>query len=206
MWPLRPRTSPDSAAQDSAAQDSVARAWETARMRGTFSQSQKRRLRDIRQEFHLEALDGHSWNLYPVYSSKHTLAKQIQPGQPVEATWELDNPHGTQTLQFILQVSGSASVSDVTLEIDSSGATLVPATLPPGSILKYSGTEQSIVYDKSWNEVERVVLDASELKIGTRRHKVRFGCRFHTADEPEVKLEFRTVGEAKPLAMEPNAR
>jgi len=181
-------------------------AWETARMSGVFSESQKRRLQDIRQEFHLEPLEGHSWNLYPVYSSKHTLAQQIQPGQPVEATWELDNPHGAQTLQFILQVSGAASVSDVTLEIDRSDETLVPATLPPGSILKCSGTKQGIVYDERWNEMEQVVLDASELKVGLGRHEVRFGCRFHTADQPEVKLEFRTFGAAETLAMGAEAR
>ena len=195
--------------QDNGLSDAILQAinaWETARMSGAFSESQKRRLQDIRQEFHLEALDGHSWNLYPVYSSKHTLAQQIQPGQPVEATWELDNPHEAQTLQFILQVSGGTSLSDVTLDIDGLGETLVPATFSPGSILKYSGAEHGVLYDKSWNEVERVALDASELRIGSGRHEIRFGCRFHTADQPEVKLEFRTVGGAETLAIGTNTR
>lgn len=175
------------------------KAWESARMSGAFSESQKRRLQDIRQEFHLEASDARSWSLYPVCSAKHTLAQQVQPGQPSEATWELDNPHGVQPLQFILQVSGDASVSDVTLEIDGAGEVSVPATLPPGSLLKYGGAGHAIVYDKTWKELEQVGLDASELRMGPGRHLVRFGCRFQTASRPEVKLEFRMIGEAEKL-------
>ena len=181
-------------------------AWETARMGGAFSESQKSRLRDIRQEFHLEAVGADSWNLYPVYSSKHTFAQQVQPGQPTETTWALDNPHGAQPLQFTLQVSGDAPVADVTLEMDGAGEVLVPATLQPGNILKYIGGREGIVYDKSWNELERVALDASMPQMDPGRHQVRFGCRFHTADQPELKLEFRTVGQAETLALAGDAR
>ncbi len=176
------------------------RTWETARMDGVFSESQKLRLQDIRQEFHLEASGAHSWSLYPAYSSKHTFSQQVQPGQPSEVTWELDNPYGEQSLQFILQVSGEVPVSDVTLAIDDAGEIPIPVTLQAGRILRYSGEGQGIVYDKSWKEREKVALDASGLQIGPGRHRVRFGCRFQTADKPEVKLEFRTVGEAEKLA------
>jgi hypothetical protein len=175
--------------------------WETARMSGVFTEPQKRLLQDIRREFHLEAIGANSWNLYPVYSSKHTLAQQIQPGQPAHAVWELDNPHGTQPLQFILHISGDVPVSDVVLEIDSAGEILVPVTLQAGSILKYAGGSQGILYDKSWNELEKVNLAASDLQIGPGRHNVRFECRFNTADNPEVKLEFRTLGDAETLAV-----
>jgi len=180
--------------------------WETARMSGAFSESQKQRLQDISQEFHLEASGSDSWELYPVYSAKHTLAQAMQPGQPVEATWELDNPHGAQTLQFILRVSGDAPISDLTLDIDGAGETLVPITLEPGQILKFTGGAEGVLYDKKWNELKRVKLDASELQIGPGPCEVRFGCRFHTADEPEVKLEFRTVGEAETLTLRADAR
>ncbi len=77
----------------------------------------------------------------------------------MQATWELDNPHGTQPLQFILHISGDADVSDVTLAIDGAGEILMPITLQAGSILKYVGRGQGILYDKSWNELEKVQLD-----------------------------------------------
>jgi hypothetical protein len=176
------------------------KAWETARMSGAFTETQKRRLQDIRQEFHIKALGTNSWNLYPVYSSRHTLARQIQPGQPALAMWELDNPYGAQPLQFILHVSGNAPVSDVSLKIDNAGEIFIPITLQTGSILKYSGGDQAVLFDKSWNELQKVKLDASELQIGHGRHNVRFECRFQSADNPEVKLEFRTVGDAEALA------
>ncbi|MFC1634641.1 hypothetical protein ACFL5Z_07335 [Planctomycetota bacterium] len=175
--------------------------WETARMSGAFTEPQKRHLQDIGREFHLEGTGRDSWNLYPVYSSKHTLTQQIQPGQPTQAAWELDNPHGTQPLQFALHISGDADVSDVTLEIDGAGEILMPITLQAGSILKHTSAGQGILYDKNWNELEKVKLDASELNIGPGRHNVRFGCRFGSADNPEVKLEFRTAGDAETLAI-----
>jgi len=169
-------------------------AWETARMSGAFSESQKRRLQDIRQEFHLESLGERSWTLYPVSSAKHTFSQQVQPGQPSEATWKLDNPHGTQPLQFILQLSGDAPVSDVTLEIDNAAEVSIPVTLQAGSTLKYAGGGEGIVYDRNWNELEKVALDVSDLQVSPGAHRMHFGCRFHTADHPEMKIEFRTVG------------
>jgi hypothetical protein len=119
----------------------------------------------------------------------------------VEATWELDNPYAAQPLQFIIQVSGGASVSDVTLEIDGSGEILIPATLAPGSILKYSGRGQGTVYDRTWNELEEVDVRASELQMDPGRHEIRLQCRFLTADQPEVKLECRTIGEPERLTL-----
>jgi len=177
--------------------------WETARMSGAFSESQKRRLQDIHQEFHLEARDKESWNLYPVHSSKHTLARQIQPGQPIDVTWKVNNPHAAQRLQFILQISGDAPVGDVTLEIDGAPEILIPITLQAKSILKYTGGSQGVIYDKNWNERDKVTLNASDLQVGPGPHDVRVGCRFHSADEPEIKLEFRTLGDPEPL---PSAR
>jgi len=175
-------------------------AWETARMSGAFSESQKRRLQDIGREFHLEAQDAHSWNLYPVHSSQHTFSQQVQPGQPGETTWEVNNPYGAQPLRFILRVSGDAPVGDVTLEIDGAREVTVPATLQAGNILKYSGGGQAIVYDKNWKELEKIALDASGLQMGSGRNRVRFGCRFQTADQPQVKIEFRTMGEPERLS------
>ncbi|MDY0357286.1 MAG: hypothetical protein RBR19_15495 [Sedimentisphaerales bacterium] len=175
------------------------KAWETARMSGAFSESQKRRLQDIRQEFHLEATGDHSWNLYPVCSVKHALAQQVQPGQPSEANWELDNPHAMQPLQFVIQVSGDAPVGDVTIEIDDAGEVLLPTTLQPGNLLRFSGGAQGIIYDKNWSPLETVPLKVSALTIGSGRHQVRLGCRFQSANEPGVKVEFRMVGDPEGL-------
>jgi hypothetical protein len=175
--------------------------WETARMSGAFTEAQKRRLQDINREFHLEALGECSWRLYPVYSAKYTLAQQVQPGQPVQATWEFDNPYVAQTLQFILQVAGDATLCDVTLEIDKSGEMLIPAALEAGNILRFSGGTQAIVHDRNWNELKKMELNASELQVGPGRHTLRLGCRFRSANTPALKMELRTVGEAETITV-----
>jgi len=133
------------------------------------------------------------------------LAQQVQPGQPSETTWELNNPYRPQPLQFIVQVSGDAPISDVTLKIDDAGEIPVPVTLQPGSILKYSGAGHGTIYDKCWKELEKLLLDASVLQIGPGRHRVSFGCRFQTADQPQVKIEFRLAGEAERVALKGDA-
>jgi hypothetical protein len=180
-------------------------AWETARMSNAFSEAQKLRMQDLQQEFHLEAAGACAWRLYPVYSSKHTFAEQVQPGQPSEATWELDNPHAAQALQFIFQVSGGAPIGDLTLAIDDGDEVSIPTALQPGNIVKYAGGDQCTVYDKNWKELEKVKVDASDLKAGSGKHKVRMGCRFQSVDQPQVKCEFRTVGEAETLAAKEGA-
>lgn len=180
--------------------------WETARVSGAFSESQKLRLQDIRQEFRLEAAGAGSWKLYPVYSSKHTFAEQVQPGQPSEAMWELDNPHAAQALQFIFQVSGGAPIGDLTLTIDDGGEVSIPTALQPGNIVKYAGGDQCTVYDKKWKELGKVKVDTSDLKVGSGQHAVRMGCRFQSVDQPQVKCEFRTMGEPETLAAKQGAR
>jgi hypothetical protein len=87
----------------------------------------------------------------------------------------------------------------MTLKIDDAREIPVSVILPPGSIVKYSGGGQGVVYDRHWKVFEVVPLSASELRMGPGRHRVGFGCRFLTADQPQVKLEFRTVGEAQTL-------
>jgi hypothetical protein len=175
-------------------------------MSNAFSEAQKLRMQDLQQEFHLEAAGARSWRLYPVYSSKHTFAEQVQPGQPSEVTWELDNPHAAQALQFIFQVSGGAPIGDLTLTIDDGGEVSIPTALQPGNIVRYAGGDQCTVYDKNWKELERVSVDASDLKVGSGKHAVRMGCRFQSVDQPQVKCEFRTIGEGETLAAKEGTR
>jgi hypothetical protein len=87
----------------------------------------------------------------------------------------------------------------MTLAIDDGGEVSIPLALQPGSIVKYAGGDACIVYDKNWKELEKASVDASGLKVGTGKHSVRMGCRFQSVDQPQLKLEFRMIGEAEAI-------
>ncbi|MBM3210774.1 hypothetical protein FJZ33_01025, partial [Candidatus Poribacteria bacterium] len=69
------------------------REWEKARFSNAFSEEQLQRMRDTRNEFHLESSENGSWKLFPVYFSPLFLHRwqEQQPGQPLISVWEIEN-------------------------------------------------------------------------------------------------------------------
>jgi len=55
--------------------------WEKLRLAGAFSEEQKERMKDINNEFHLEAVSENSWNFHQIFVQRINHKKKVRnPG------------------------------------------------------------------------------------------------------------------------------
>ena len=175
--------------------------WEKARMAGAFSAAQKKRMENIRDEFSLVTVAENSWNLIPwtVQRIEH-LMKVRQPGEPVGTTLVFENNHERQPLQFILHTTEGASVSAITFELNHSKTVTLDIILAPDQFLKYDGGREAVLYDNTWNELQRIPVEADQWVVGSGSQTIVVDCRFVGKEGAGLKLELKTAGEREPVA------
>ena len=176
--------------------------WELARMSKSFSVDQKKRMEDIKAEFSLETVSEGNWNLIPfnVQRFEHKLIVR-QPGEPVWSTFNFDNVYKSQPLQFILTTANNATASNVFIEIDDFKKIDLNVTIQPNQNLKYDGGDEVVLYDKSWNKIKSIKIDASKLVLSKGAHKIKIDCQFSVSENASLKLELKTKGDGEPIAM-----
>jgi len=168
--------------------------WEKARLAGAFREDMKAGLQDIAREFQLAACGAKDWELTPVHSVKMAHARREQPGQPTSTSGTFDNPHAGQPLQFIVQASGKAEAAGVVIEIDGTEALALAEPLAVGRILRYTGGDSAILYDRHWQRLGTIAVAADRLRVPAGKSTIRIECRFGAGEEPRLKCEWRTLG------------
>ncbi|MFH0943758.1 MAG: hypothetical protein V2A76_01055 [Planctomycetota bacterium] len=195
-------TGPDAVAGNGFGEEILAaiNIWESARLAGAFPRSLEPVLRDISREFTLgEEDDG--WVLREVYSLKGTHQRREQPGMPTATEFEADNPFEEQALGFILRCSGKVAAEEIV--IDLAGREIgLGVSLQPGQALRRVGGSELVLHDAAWQELGRFALDESALRVPTGPFRTRVTCHFSGSDEPELKVELRTIGEPTRLRAE----
>jgi hypothetical protein len=173
--------------------------WEKARMSGAFSEEQKKRMEDLKNEFHLEAKKEGQWNLYQVYSYKFDHGKKsVQPGEPEFLTFEVENPSEGQSMHFIL-TTFDGGIQDIKMEIDNYKEIPLPKTLKEGETIKYTIGDKAVLYNKQWQKLKEIEIDSASLNLSQGKHTITFDCRFAGGKEPNVKLEIRFFGPAEKI-------
>lgn len=176
--------------------------WEAARMADAFSDEQKKAMQDIKNEFHLVAVDATSWDLYPVTSLKFShSAQEKQPGEPTFSTFSFTSEPDETTIEFILTAVG-ATASNIVIEIDNKRNYSVPVSLQDGDHLKYTGGNTVILYSSTWQAIRELPIPTETFSLGSGDHVVRFDAVTPRGSETEVKFEIRLVGAAERIRVD----
>ena len=175
--------------------------WEKARLGGAFSEEQKKRMENIKDEFSLEKVSENSWNLtpYDVQRFEHEL-KIRQPGEPVWSVFQYKNEFASQPMQFILTTKNSR-VSGISIELDDFKKIDLDISIDKGENLKYDGGNEVVLYDKSWNRIKSIPIDPEKLNISSGDHKIKVDCIFSAKEEASLKLEIKTAGNPEKVAI-----
>lgn len=174
--------------------------WEEARMQGLFSEAQKTRMEDIRNEFILRKSGAGTWILQEVFSGKYQHLNNVrQPGEPLYTKIEYENKGPDQHLGFIL-TSTECSVSGIKLEIDNYRSVHLPFSLNTGEHLKYEGGKYARIYSSNWQIIKEIELDPADFYLTRGKHTVSVDCEFDGGNpDSMLKLELRTLGEEETL-------
>ncbi len=173
------------------------REWDLARHGGVFTELQRARLRDPRNEFHLDKAEQGGWRLLPVAFSPPFSHRKVE-SQAV-AQWSFQNRFARQPLQFTLRVApvkdqkDDGSVSNPTFEIAGRRVS-IPVQLSPEQYLVCNGDAKGLVYDANWQLLKSVHLEHSVPMLLEGRQEIAFRCEFAGKPEPEVEVRFKVVG------------
>ncbi len=173
------------------------REWEKARMAGSFPADVKKKMQNIKNEYHLEMAGPNNWNLYP-----YTIVRaEYKPGV-VPATIEFNNENPDQPVQFILSSGPENSAMGITLAIDGQPKVRIPLELPKNHYIKYTGGSYVNLYDSNWQLVGTGQLTQLDVTLTQGKHKIDFEAIFTDAGPKQgIKIELKTAGLAHQLSL-----
>ena len=158
-------------------------------------------VRDANGEWRLRRAGDAGWELTPVtFSPTHTYeAVELQPGEPTEAEWNVENPYDAQPLRCVLRVAPEAgvafaSVKNPRIEVGFDELVL-PVELAAHQYLVIDAGLVARVYDVNWNAVGEVRLDGSMPEFFAGANPVRFVC--DEAIGARVEVTFEMLGSAE---------
>jgi hypothetical protein len=162
----------------------------------TFTEDQKRLMRDNSKKFSIERIDSNSWNWKEVYSKIFNHTKKVkQPGEPVESEFSFENLAKEQILNFVLSPK-NCNVTNVHLELNNYKKIKLPMTIKKGQILKYKWTDEAVLYNANWGVVKKFKINSSDFKISSGKNNIIVDCSFDSAESnAKLKVELRTSGE-----------
>ena len=178
------------------------REWETARNGGAFSKEQQERLKDPKNEFHLERIADGKWNLTqyaisPVYTREKFIR---QPGEPTHTTWSYRQEWKEQVLQFRLAVKGKeGTVSNIKIQLDNYAEIKLPVELSVGETVVCDGTALLKIYDTKGKLKDTIQLPALPPVVATGSHTIIIDCAFGGEAPRKLKCSLREKWQLKPV-------
>ena len=165
--------------------------WEAARMADVFSETQKEVMQDIKNEFHLEAVDESSWDWYPVKSLKFAhIGRDRQPGEPTFSTFTFSSDENEEEVLFILTPNGSQA-RNIEIKIDNKPVFRIETEVADGQHLKYTGGKMATVYSSTWEKIRDIPIPEDTFSIHGGEHSIRFNADIN--NESEIKFEVRLI-------------
>lgn len=179
--------------------------WENARQSGLFTEAQKRRMQDTKNEFHLQTTAGGAYQLVPVYNSYLLHAQQLkQPGEPVYSSFRFNNPAAPQPLAFIITIAPKAdSDPDVSFDypsiaINQQDALVLPVSLKRNQFLYCDGQTVKL-YNKQWQLLQTVVVSKPLPQFASGSNDIIFDGKYSGENGADIKIELRAKGTPEVL-------
>ncbi|TVQ03767.1 MAG: hypothetical protein EA359_08680 [Balneolaceae bacterium] len=170
--------------------------WETLRMAGSFPEEIKVKMRDVKNEFHLQKRTDETYQLhqYHIQTINHRRITR-QPGEPVWSEFLFDNPYREQNMQLVLHAPPATSIHNIFIEIGNSRALELDIEIPAGGFLRIDDKGIAAVYNSKQVKLRETEIPAGRLIIYSGGQKIKFDCGFQQPTENSVRIEFKTMDD-----------
>jgi hypothetical protein len=179
--------------------------WETARQQGLFTESQKQKMCDTKNEFHLEHGNSGEYLLSPVHNAYYVHEQKIkQPGEPTFSTYEFNNPSKAQPLSFIITMPANkesdadVSFDDLSIAINQQDVLNLPVHLKQKQILYCDGKTIKL-FNNQWQLIQTIELHKSLPLLTTGRNEIKFDGKFSGENGAPIKIEVRVKSDSERL-------
>lgn len=176
------------------------REWETARNGKVFTKDQQERLKDPKNEFHLEKISEGKWNLSqyassPIFTKEKTIK---QPGEPLSTTWDYYQPWKEQAMQFQLNIVGKeGNVGNIKIQLDNYTEISIPIELNAEETVICDGTATIRIYDKNGKLKNIQKLQTTPPLVSAGNHTIIIDCTFGGEDTPKVEMQFKGISKVE---------
>ncbi|MBM3401279.1 MAG: hypothetical protein FJY21_03015 [Bacteroidetes bacterium] len=180
------------------------REWERARNGNAFNQAQQERLKNPKNEFHLEKkAEGrwvlHQYALSPIFTREKF---ERQPGEPTHTTWNLQYPWKEQALQFRMQVIGTqGSVKNIKMQINNYLELLFPIELAAGESLVSDGSETIRYYDKNGKPKGSFLLKTKPPVLSQGAQVILIDSDFSGDEPPKIEVQFKGLSSSENIQL-----
>jgi len=165
--------------------------WESARLSGAFSSEQKERLKNSKNDFHLEKVGDKEWNLYQFESTQafaHEKAEK-QPGEPTASSIEFSVNSYEQKLRFILEVKGnSGSIKNLRLLLDNYTELRIPDEIIAGETIICDGTVLLRIYDEKGKQKSSINPEGKIPTLSVGKHILLVDADFKGEESPQINM------------------
>ena len=179
------------------------REWQQVRNSHLLTAGQRERMKNPKNEFHLEKTGEKEWNLYDVVLKGGNTHKfrLVQAGEPLLGNFAFANPYDKQPVQFYATVlpgeEAGGKISNLRLTVEGNAPIEIPAELKAGNKI-YSDGLNVYVCDTYWNRLSQYPLpNAVEWNKGD--NKVTVQCDFSSSKAPSLDLEFKSLGNKEKI-------
>jgi hypothetical protein len=152
------------------------------------------RLKDPKNEFHLERIADGKWNLTQFAVSPVFVREKFirQPGEPTYTTWNYQQEWKEQALRFRLAVKGKeGSVSNIKIQLDNYAEIKLPVELNAGESVVCDGTSLLKIYDSKGKLKDTHQLAAVPPVVTNGSHNIIIDCSFGGEEPPKIEMQFK---------------
>lgn len=179
------------------------REWQKVRNLGLFTSSQRERMKDPVNEFHLEKNGDSSWTLYDVTLKNGNQHKyrSVQTGEPLLSKFNFENPYEKQPAQFYAIVKAGEDaggfISNLQILIEGCTPIQINESLKAGDKL-YCDGKQVYVCDNCWKARKSYPI-AETISWKKGKNNVTIQCDFSSSKAPLIDVEFKALGNPEQI-------
>jgi len=165
--------------------------WETARISGAFTNDQKERLKDSKNEFHLEKIKEKEWNLYQIETSDLFIHEKLekQPGEPKSSSFEFNINSFKQELRFSIEIRGkSGSANNFKIVFDNYAEINIPNEIKSGETLICDGSGIIRIYDDKGKLRESLDFENKIPTLDAGQHEITIDAVFAGDEPPKAEM------------------
>ncbi len=176
------------------------REWENARRSGAFSKDQRDKLKDPKNEFHLERAGEREWSLYPYHRSLDFTFTQTHDSSRTGIGGDCiySNGDSRQPLRFVLKVAGdTGTIVNPSFVVDKREKLEIPTELTTGQSLVFDGSAPVRQYDSLGHQLRTVEVKSKIPLISKGRHAIHFSTDCREGKSVSVVVTFRSLGKSE---------
>lgn len=179
------------------------RSWQEVRNSHLLTEEQRERMKNPKNEFHLEKSGDHSWNLYDVALKGENIHKyrSVQTGEPLLSKFTFDNPYDKQPVQFYGVIKSgednNATISNLNITLAGAAPIIVNETLKAGDKI-YCDGKNVYICDACWMPRSSYPVPEN-LSWEKGENQVSVQCEFSSSQAPSIDIEFKALGNEEKI-------